>query len=106
MAYSTLAEARRRCVATRRDGAHCRAWALWNDPQRRCRMHSDRRGHGRAYRRVMTSTLGELVAVVGVPVCRCVAYRWPHRPDGGVCRWPEEPAAICATPLGTRGKRG
>jgi hypothetical protein len=23
--------------------------------------------------------------------CRCPAYPWPHRPNGGLCRWPESP---------------
>lgn len=23
--------------------------------------------------------------------CRCEAYPWPHRPGGGLCRWPEPP---------------
>lgn len=25
--------------------------------------------------------------------CSCAAYRWPHRPGGGLCRWPGAPAA-------------
>lgn len=23
--------------------------------------------------------------------CRCAAYPWPHRPGGGLCRWPDPP---------------
>src|SRR6266480_7704200 len=23
--------------------------------------------------------------------CRCEAYPWPHRPRGGLCRWPDSP---------------
>jgi hypothetical protein len=23
--------------------------------------------------------------------CRCEAYPWPHRPTGGLCRWPDPP---------------
>jgi hypothetical protein len=23
--------------------------------------------------------------------CRCEAYPWPHRPAGGLCRWPDPP---------------
>ena len=23
--------------------------------------------------------------------CRCQAYPWPHRPAGGLCRWPDPP---------------
>lgn len=25
------------------------------------------------------------------PKCRCAAYPWPHRPGGGLCRWPDPP---------------
>jgi hypothetical protein len=25
------------------------------------------------------------------PKCRCRAYPWPHRPGGGLCRWPDPP---------------
>ena len=25
------------------------------------------------------------------PRCRCEAYPWPHRPGGGLCRWPDPP---------------
>jgi hypothetical protein len=27
------------------------------------------------------------------PKCRCAAYPWPHRPGGGLCRYPDPPAA-------------
>ncbi len=40
MAYSEAAIARRRCTATRKDGASCGAWARWEDPARRCVFHS------------------------------------------------------------------
>jgi len=33
--------------------------------------------------------------------CRCAAYRWPHRPGGGLCRWPDPPAGEHPTPAGT-----
>lgn len=32
--------------------------------------------------------------------CTCPAYRWPHRPGGGLCRWPDPPAQTCPTPPG------
>jgi hypothetical protein len=25
--------------------------------------------------------------------CKCTAYPWPHRPGGGLCHWPDPPAA-------------
>lgn len=27
----------------------------------------------------------------GRPKCRCKAYPWPHRPAGGLCRFPDPP---------------
>lgn len=37
--------------------------------------------------------------------CDCAAYRWPHRPGGGLCRWPDPPTETCPTPAGTN-RRG
>ena len=28
------------------------------------------------------------------PKCQCKAYPWPHRPGGGLCRYPDAPAEI------------
>lgn len=28
------------------------------------------------------------------PKCRCKAYPWPHRPGGGLCRYPDPPTEI------------
>ncbi len=39
----------------------------------------------------------------GRPSCRCAAYNWPHRPGGGLCRWPDEPEYWLTTPAGTHG---
>lgn len=44
--------------------------------------------------------------------CDCIAYDWPHRPGGGICRWPGEPEYYRTTRSGThswprvRGARG
>jgi hypothetical protein len=46
MPYSAAAIERRRCTATRRDGAPCRAWALWSDPGQRCLAHAGQSPHG------------------------------------------------------------
>jgi hypothetical protein len=32
--------------------------------------------------------------------CRCKAYPWPHRPGGGLCRWPEPPLECYKPPEG------
>jgi hypothetical protein len=37
--------------------------------------------------------------------CSCPAYAWPHRPGGGLCRWPDPPIRRCPTPAGTN-RRG
>ena len=26
--------------------------------------------------------------------CQCKAYPWPHRPGGGLCRWPDPPQEV------------
>ena len=86
MAYTEEARARRRCTATRKDGAPCRGWAAWGDPAQRCGGHGGRRPPGATK-----------------PTCTCVAYAWPHRPGGGLCRWPQEPEYRLTTPAGTHG---
>jgi len=94
--YSEVAQARRRCTGTRKDGQPCRAYACWDDPEQRCVQHAGR-GHtgpqelGRRYRE----------APRGVMPCRCVAYNWPHRPGAGFCRWPEAPTQRRTTPVGS-----
>lgn len=38
--------------------------------------------------------------------CTCAAYRWPHRPGGGLCRWPDPPLTQHPTPAGTNRPTG
>lgn len=38
--------------------------------------------------------------------CTCAAYRWPHRPGGGLCRWPDPPMAQHPTPAGSNRSTG
>jgi len=33
--------------------------------------------------------------------CTCEAYDWPHRPGGGLCRWPLPPEFALGTLAGT-----
>lgn len=35
------------------------------------------------------------------PNCGCVAYSWPHRPGGGLCRWPQPPLLQLLQPPST-----
>jgi hypothetical protein len=91
--YSATARARRRCTATRRDGEPCRAYALWDDPGQRCVIHA-----GRGKRGPHRSRFAQPSRPAAVSPCRCVAYQWPHRPGGGLCRWPEPPLYRLTTP--------
>jgi len=84
MAYSEAAKERRRCTATKTDGTPCRGYAAWGDPRQRCGGHGGRRRGP-------------------TPVCGCAAYNWPHRPGGGLCRWPDAPIWRLTTPAGTHG---
>ena len=93
--YSARAVMLRRCVGVRTDGLPCQAWALWDDPQQRCIRHSGcwRPTWGRPWRESRVRAAYE--------PCRCDAYAWPHRPGGGLCRWPEQPDYALTTPAGT-----
>lgn len=92
MAYSDKAREMRRCKATRKDGQPCRAYALWGG-NGLCAGHAykKRRQLPRGYREWPTKA----------PPCTCAAYKWPHRPGSGVCRWPDPPLFINTTPAGT-----
>lgn len=94
MGYSPAAADRRRCQATRSDGRPCRAWAMWDDLERRCSIHAGRAhaGDGRYRYRVRHAAY---------PPCDCPAYAWPHRPGGGLCCWPDEPEWRCTVPAGS-----
>ena len=97
MAYGPEAIRRRRCTALRKDGKPCRAWALWDDPRQLCMAHA-----GRHHRGPMPNPpawhQGERR---NVKPCTCPAYAWPHRPGGGLCRWPAPPLYRCTTPPST-----
>jgi hypothetical protein len=61
----------RSCKCTTKKGEKCKQWAVWGDT--RCRSHGGKaNGH------------------IGA-VCDCVAYPFPHRPNGGLCEWPDPP---------------
>lgn len=79
MAYSEMARALRRCRTTTKAGEPCQQFAVWGDEAGRCAAHGGRvPGPHRAERTAY------------VP-CQCMAYRFPHRPAGGLCRWPAAP---------------
>jgi hypothetical protein len=93
--YSERAREMRRCKFTR-DDRQCKAWACWDDAEQRCSAHAGRGKDNRRPSRYRYS---------GQPTrytpCRCSAYRWPHRPGGGLCRWPDVPLVSCATSSGS-----
>jgi len=97
MAYSEKAVALRRCQASRADGERCRAWAIWGHPDGLCSVHAGRTSGARNGRRRFPQEHAQY------HLCRCAAYDWPHRPAGGLCRWPDPPLERCSTPAGYRG---
>ena len=105
MAYSEKAKAKRRCTYTfpeghEREGERCKAWAMWGSDRQLCVAHgTDGRGKEAAPgERVYTRRT--------IPLCECEAYNFPHRPGGGLCRWPETPNMKLTTPEGTHTGRG
>lgn len=81
--YSEAAIQARRCLGRRRDGALCRAWAVWDDARQLCVSHAGRHHTGPIYlvvkrRRRRTN----------YRPCYCSAFSWPHRPGSGGCNWP------------------
>lgn len=104
MAYSEKAKELRRCTyrypeGHERAGERCKAYARWASDWKEgnglCVAHgTDGRGPEKRP--------GERRIHRTVPLCDCPAYNWPHRPGGGLCRWPDPPAYRCTIPEGTR----
>lgn len=91
MAYTDLALAERRCIATTRAGAPCRRCACWGDV--RCWNHGGKN-------RIQSKAGFEHTRY---PPCRCSAYSFPHRPGSGGCQWPKTtPLYEDPTPQGKR----
>jgi hypothetical protein len=96
--YNGYAVELRLCTALRADGRPCRGWAMWGDPEQRCNVHA-----GRHHRGSMNGSTRQRRGH-NYPPCTCVAYAWPHRPGGGLCRWPLHPTHRLTTPAGTHGE--
>lgn len=96
MGYSANAKARRRCLALTKAGNPCRAWAVWDDPRQLCVNHAGRHHRGKMGSKPKRSKRTRY------PLCRCEAYTFPHRPGGGLCRYPETPLYKLTTPAGTK----
>lgn len=118
MAHSKAAEALRRCTATTASGRPCKAWAVWDDDRQLCNVHAGR--HYRAELRPDDMTFEQIIAheerraaawlerlinprPTNYTPCDCAAYSWPHRPGGGLCRWPDPPESRGKQPAGTHG---
>lgn len=103
MAYSERAKEKRRCTyrfpeGHGREGERCKAWAMWGSEGQLCVAHgTDGRGKDRPDGPLFHRT---------IPKCTCEAYNFPHRPGGGLCRWPEAPKFRLTTPEGTSTGRG
>lgn len=95
--YGPAAIERRRCRALRRDGLPCRGWATWDDPDQRCLAHAGRTHNGRN-----PDPFPSSMNRAAYEPCTCRAYEWPHRPGGGLCRWPDPPTHRLDVPAGTR----
>lgn len=107
MAYNARAVERRRCTAIKPNGEPCQGWAMWDPPTgagQVCGVHAGR--HHRGMQRVWNAHVGRFTArperPPDVQPCHCAAYAWPHRPGGGLCRWPLPPEWVCTIPSGTR----
>ena len=96
--YGAEAIRRRRCRGVRKDGEACRAWALWGDPRQVCAAHA---GHRRRNSGPRPANFWGTTPRTRPPNCRCAAYAWPHRPGGGLCRWPAPPLFRLAQPPST-----
>jgi len=84
MAYSEKARTLRLCKA------------MWGNPNQLCSAHAGRtRGPSRPG--------GAFYERRTIAVCTCAAYTFPHRPGGGLCRWPEPPIFRSTIKPGTRG---
>jgi hypothetical protein len=83
-------EARRKCLGHRKDGNPCKAWAVWDDPGQRCAVHSCAT---RRKQSEMTEGIRAEQNKRHAPVCKCSAYKFPHRLGNGLCRFPDEPLA-------------
>ena len=101
--YTEAAQARRRCTGVRKDGQPCTAWALWDDPRQRCVTHAGRGHQGPYLPKDSPDRFYGQLRPRYVP-CTCGAYAWPHRPGGGLCRWPDPPEWRRTTPVSTHGE--
>ena len=105
MAYSERARYRRQCQGIRRDGERCQGWAMWQHPYglQLCGQHAGRGHRGPQRWRSFEERVATWDAQHGnVTPCTCGAYAWPHRPAGGLCRWPDPPVRSSTIPAGTR----
>ena len=89
MAYSAKAREQRRCRQTTKTGAPCQQYALWG--RNVCVSHSERQHKGPMSTWVDRLAAPEWNTHARYTPCKCVAYAWPHRPAGGLCRWPDPP---------------
>ena len=85
----------RQCTATKQNGEPCQGWACWDDPLRSCVSHC------RPHRGPTLPGQHRRSEKTRYTPCMCIAYAWPHRPGGGLCRWPDPPLYRSSTPKST-----
>ncbi|MBA7493379.1 hypothetical protein ES702_03937 [subsurface metagenome] len=95
MAYTEKAKELRRCEAIKPNGERCRAYALWGYPAQLCVVHA-----GLHHKGPMPNSY-TIPRKARVIPCTCEAYAWPHRPGGGLCRWPDPPEYKYMRPAGS-----
>lgn len=101
MTYSEKARALRRCQAQTKSGQPCRQYALWGDARQVCAVHGGRTRGPDLNLMERLNRLDRHDRHAHYPACQCRAYAWPHRPGGGLCRWPDPPRETCAIPAGS-----
>ena len=107
MAYSDKARELRRCKALRKDGGRCQGWAMWESVEGLCYKHTPKEEREAIWqdRRLQCFEEGRSIfsaSYAKYPPCTCAAYAWPHRPGGGLCRWPDPPTHRSTRRAGTR----
>jgi hypothetical protein len=70
---------------------------VWDDDRQLCFTHVGRHHTGP----ILPTMRWQRTPARYVP-CDCPAYEWPHRPGGGLCRWPEPPVRRLLHRAGTR----
>jgi hypothetical protein len=65
---------------------------MWDHPGQVCLSHSERQHRGTiGARRGFPDYVEKPEFLTNYTTCTCIAYPFPHRPGGGLCKWPDLP---------------